>query len=492
MKFFPAILLGGWLCAVPVSAAQLDDAAGDDGSISVVQGVVVDAHDRPVSGASVEAVTRMQRWVAGRTNSRGEFRIPLAEEATQFVRLIGANADAKLIGTSQLLVEPSPDSARITIRLKPARRVRVRVVDERGLPVPGALTEAVGSDLPCAIGQTDRDGVSILSVPADAKLQSVLALKAGLGFDSCESETRGGQNRPAGIGDENRLTLDKARSFRIVAVTRYGKAIPGLTLVPYKATRERRNKGGHSFHGSRIARAITDESGVATFNWLPADLAGMLTFEILTPGFITEQSPCVDGSHLPSELRIECRRASELSISGVVVHADGRPAAGIVVQAERQPGAFDRRFTRTQADGQFTLMVESQGIYAVGVVSKEWTSQNRVDVPVLEGRSAVGINFELMKGTLLRGKIFSSDPPSSEVPFVVQLVQVMPDPVNKLFALPPSRQRFRPMLMRSTKINPGAEYQFRVGPGTYELRSSDLVHHFSVSDEAEHVCHFTH
>ena len=149
----------------------------------------------------------------------------------------------------------------------------------------GAAVEAAGNFAVFDSATTGADGSVRLHVPADAKVEWVIALKSGRGFDYAEYGTIDEHGRSKGgapaaeIPTSVALTLDGARTARIKAVDRDGKPLAGVGFYPWLLHKEgRRSQVNFS---SRIFDATTGPDGVATFDWLPATKSELIFWPII-------------------------------------------------------------------------------------------------------------------------------------------------------------------------------------------------------------------
>jgi hypothetical protein len=102
-----------------------------------VEGLVLDdATDQPIAGATVQFGTDFNSSNASRatTDAQGRFRLAAPEEGPG---KLTAQAPGHAPETAEILVGEKLDP--VSIRLRPGRTIRGRVVDPEGKPIPGAL-----------------------------------------------------------------------------------------------------------------------------------------------------------------------------------------------------------------------------------------------------------------------------------------------------------------------------------------------------------------
>ena len=139
-------------------------------------------------------------------------------------------------------------------------------------------------------------------------------------------------------------------------------------------------------------RARTDDSGVATFGWLPASVEDGVPIVVLPGEYSCPAPPTytggVDGTPL------EARLLRNTRIGGFVRHADSRPAAGILVRAEGRGATnqYCRRHTRTRDDGSYSFDVDPGQSYMIAVLDARWAARSLTGVIVHEGKTVEGLD----------------------------------------------------------------------------------------------------
>jgi protocatechuate 3,4-dioxygenase beta subunit len=161
--------------------------------------------------------------------------------------------------------------------------------------------------------------------------------------------------------------------------------------------------------------AVADEQGRFRFDGLPAG-SGHLRLD--DPGFsFSEDGPAEEESRgaldpadasltlAPGEKReLRLRLQPTLTIRGVVLDAEGRPASEVMVQADAEGDARGHAFATTGEDGSFTLRGLSRGRYRVAAT--DWkegaegvlTQPSTTPASVVEaGAANVRLRFEAPK-----------------------------------------------------------------------------------------------
>jgi hypothetical protein len=345
--------------------------------------------------------------------------------------------------------------------------VTVRVKDAAGAPVPGAAVEAIPA--PRTFFHTDArtgpDGAVTLRIPADAQIGSVIGLKPGAGFDYFENRQASPQDR-APLPAEITLTLDGAATVRVKAVDTAGRPVPGAVFGPAQVFKPGKIRGSSGV----VTRATTDEHGVAVFDWLPK--MGWTSSISLLPG--GGYSPANQGVQLSASRPFEpmqiltARLLRKTQLSGTVRLPDGRPAPRVFIHVWSPYGAMN---TRTAEDGTYAIGVPPEWLYVVAVVDETWAAPSRTGVVVREGQPQAGLDFALIKGTLLRGRVTEGPDHKPVAGAIVQLIQE-----GALFPQDLSNRWYnRAESARPATSDAAGRYYFTVGPGRYRLEGPPVA-----------------
>ncbi len=146
------------------------------------------------------------------------------------------------------------------------------------------------------------------------------------------------------------------------------------------------------------ARVRTNAAGIATFDWLPAEIQARTMFMVDAPGYSALKWPVFDPAAPVAELTVHLLGATR--ISGKITRPDGSPAAGIPVQAEcliftSPPSAGQ---ARTAADGSYAMDLPPDRPYTVYVANDGLVARSRNNVELLEGKPASDVNLPPREG----------------------------------------------------------------------------------------------
>ncbi len=121
----------------------------------------------------------------------------------------------------------------------------------------------------------------------------------------------------------------------------------------------------------------------------------------------------------------------------------------------------------TGDDGAYTLEVPARSHYILSVISPKWAAASRSGIYPQEGKPIAGIDFRLTPGTIIRGRVTSSDgkPMKGEqVTFVEQGAKIPIEPGKPAF------HHGVEMFSRGETTDEDGRYEHRVGPGKFLIQ----------------------
>ncbi len=483
-----AAAVGGY-CSLPSygddSSAQINEPAGETtgkaGSTAtgdVIEGLVVNEREEPQPGMDVWTVDWKTRKSAARSGPDGRFRLAFPGPLIAEFILLASNAD----GTQQgILTAKKLGPGRFPLQqvvLKPSRTLHVETVDKRGNPVAGApvyVDLSGGTSCHITLGPvlTDARGKARLATAEDAKLEWIAAFKGGMGMDYVYLQEDGAR-RPWSqeSAEAVKLVLNGAMRVSVRLRDSLGRGVAGAQVAPWQLW-----KKGNPVFFFRTAPvwAVSDAQGEVQFDWLPADLEKRVSFSIRSGDYyypVQAGLPMKDAGGGSLEVTLP----APAQIGGKVTYPDGRPAVGIMIQAEGMGSAATRDWARTAKDGTYRLEVHPNNSYLIAVVDDQWAAASRKGIVLKEGEIREGLSFQLNEGTLIHGTIpLRADMPerfSGSEPMLLEFGPEIPDEwKSSPFATPwgDGEERYRVRLWRSTTPEAKGHYAFRVGPGEYEL-----------------------
>ena len=435
----------------------------DEPGLLMIEGTVVDENGDPVPKTRVRLYSYdlMGEVPAALSDAQGRFRFSTNLATMWDLVFVADNLkDGRkaYAGTweEETLGLPAP----LKLVLKPPRVLEVEVRDSRGEPVGDADVEALGEWSSLAHGRSAPDGSLRLTVPVDAKVESVFALKSGLGFD-CGISRVNPDGAVQGFPEKLSLTLDGSRRVLIHVRDSAGHSISGITVRPWRVFKQGRSFCSNfaSGTGSHFGTAVTDAKGIATFDWLPIDFEDDIQFLTWSEEFYLPKRTSVENDKKDDvELTMNLLRRTKMS--GIVLAEEGTPVEGIIVQAEgRGQQYYFREMARTNAAGRFQFKAHPDQAYLVGVLDNQWGALSQIVPNLVEGEPVTGIKLRLSQGTVVRGTVTDAEG-RARSNVTVELSE---------WAESPGPDPMFVCLDRSAKTDSEGRYQFRLGSGTFDL-----------------------
>lgn len=474
MRWLNVPLLG-MVFAVGALSGQLQ--AADDLRSPTVEVTVVDDADQPIAGATVRVqITVGAEMVVASdettlaSDAKGIVRVPRPFDPEGFqLTFLAADAAGDRQGYLAWPLRGSDDLSKSRrLVLKTARDVAVRVVDKAGDPVADATVGILHQTMQTLThGRTNDAGTVRLRYPAEAPLHSAFAFASGQGFDNWKASTDATGGERGELPAELSFTLTGAQSVRVRAVDSAGKPVGGLSIFSPLIRSPSRPMLNQAMVRCRLGDARTDEEGIATIDWLPADVLPA-PFLIRSDRFALRDSRTIPRALLNGgrDLTVEVRRMT--SVSGKVTQPDASPAGAVVILAQGSNGSTQtfHAAAQTAVDGTYSVLLEPGLVYAVAIASGDGAAVSRMGIRVDEDQPVAGVDFRLGEGTILRGKVISepaSTPASQRIVYLTE--------IGEPVAMPGSARPARMNVLRSSQADVQGNYRFRVGPGTYELKS---------------------
>lgn len=430
--------------------------AADKPDLLAIEGTVVDESGAPVPKTRVRLYTYALMGAVPTTlaDDQGRFRFSAELATTRYLTFVADSLkDGKKayisIAEEGTLGLPTP----IKLVLKPPRVLNVEVRDSEGKPISDAYIEVLDSMDSIATGLTESDGSLRLTLPADAKVRSVFALKSGRGFDYWIERVQ-----PAapvqGLPEKLDLTLNGARRVRVHAIDGDGQPVSGISVRPWTIRKQGRMSYVNLSAGftSRSSAEATDEKGIATLDWIPVDFIDRISFLSASRDFYLAEPPEITND-IKDDVEVTMTLQATTEISGTVLTEDGTPASGIVVQAEgRGQRLYFRGLARTNAKGQFRFKAYPDQAYLVAVLDENWAASSQTIPKLEEGQPVSGVDLRLGQGTVVRGVVTdeAGQVRKNGTVTLVQTAQTMD-------------------LVRWAHTDSEGRYHFRVGSGTFEL-----------------------
>jgi hypothetical protein len=296
-----------------------------------------------------------------RADDQGRFQ--LGKIVSHTYRLHVRSSDGKF----QTALTVPPSQARVTfarpleLRLAAAERHVVTVLSN-GKPVAAAHLVAKGDSYRVS-GQTAADGRVELLVPANQRLNELVAWHPELGVDG----RRRLNERPRQAATE--LSLLRPAPLKIRVVDTENKPVANLPISMSVST-----EGGNWIISADVeaSHVRTNANGEATLPWAPAEKLSYVEVNLLASNWKLDE---VSRDQLALRLAVVHARR-EVPVEGRLVMPEGESAAGVLITGFGYgPGDHgDIPVVRTRADGTFTMSVSWDHGYVMGVIDPEWAS----------------------------------------------------------------------------------------------------------------------
>ena len=386
------------------------------------------------------------------------------------------------------------------ITLKPVREITVRAVDNNGLPVAGAkvvdsVTELDRLNVLFAGLVTGVDGTAKLRFTEDLRLRQLVVLRSGVGLDVLaipDAPPPGVPVPPA--ADSFTVTLAGASSVRIKAVDKLGQPIAGVKFAPDYLLGPARPGAGPTV-AMRLAefpamQVATNADGIAVFDWLPRGFE-QARFPCVSPEYSVVEKPESIGTGItadrlmtrdrdgPKQLTVEL--VLRTRVTGHVHDGEDQPVPGVAVWAMGRTlwrRAGDHRAV-TNTEGKYELLLDSEKGYSLTLFGDDHRfAASHLGVIVHDGQPVENLDFKLTQGTVVRGTLTAGadhHPVVNQQIYIGQDLGPVPPEIEKAEIAAgakfdpnnPGSRRFQ--ISTGTKTDDSGGFEFRVGPGTYEL-----------------------
>ncbi|HEY4309030.1 MAG TPA: hypothetical protein VGN12_06225 [Pirellulales bacterium] len=480
----------------------VDSAASSAEEPLLVTGTVVDADDRPAAGVKVTGVRWHIQTESTITGTDGRFELRIPREYAYDLALHAATAD----GSWQTFYsqpdhgerdELVADMLDLRLTLAPARDIPVRVVDAAGAPVAEARVVVISTYLVYPVVITDALGSAALRGPADLLVADIVAYKAGVGLDYV---SYGSRRRPIDpktfppqpkSGETVSLTLAGAETVKIKLVDADGKPAAAVPLTLWLLDKPKQPQVNFSMIQSEF-RAITNEDGVATFDWIPKWSTEMLQFWPLSGDAYARRRVIYDPAKDHGQVTARLERV--VPISGHVRFDDGRPAPGINVVADGESYDLDdfRDHTKTDENGRFEFQAWPEQLCMIVVQDRQWAAAPRDGIVVRRGKPIDNLEIKLQPATRIHGRVTLGTDDSPIANQDVSLYQYGQDlnQAGEQIELPDDdrpRHYVRSMIVQWGKTDAEGYYEFFAGPGNFDVRgpSQTDIQKFTITDERD-------
>ncbi len=394
--------------AASLAAAQLPES-------SVIVGDVVGTDNRPVAGAIIHPWSEPSRAV--RSDAKGHFEFVLGSPSIRYAELLARSEDGTVQGTwvcndADQRTLKHREMVRITLR--PCVSVQITVKDSKGDPVPQAEVGVEAYHAFIATTTTGVDGRARISLPSDIHVRQIMAVKAGLGLDYYDNASSQKWLDANPTPPEVALQLRRSKPCRIKACDRQGNPVAGVAFCPWTIhlfDRSQYINVSGAPHALGLER-VTDAKGVAIFDYLPEDVKESIPLLCASKEWHQPEQvvwgPDAHRDDPMPELKTSVFKMVEAR--GTVFLPDGKPASGILLQAEGRGKTNDycRVLTGTGADGGFRFLLSPEQSYLIAVTDMDLAAPSISGLIMHENEPRENIQIFLNEGTLVTGIVTHS------------------------------------------------------------------------------------
>ena len=250
---------------------------------------------------------------------------------------------------------------------------------------------------------------------------------------------------------------------RVCAVDSSGKPVPGVELAPLVMIKAGKLSAVNV--SQAVVKARTNGEGIATFDWFPRDVDSNTNFFLVAGSSYSMRDWPRWETDKPDAL-VTAKLLKLTPVSGRVMRPDGSAAAGIVVAARSErlsvyPGGSGTAITAV--DGSYSMILPPEESYTVGVADDEWSARSQTGLGLQEGQPLHGVNFQLVRGGLIRGLVTLRKTGQPAPGQVVMLIEATRD--DRL----QQAQSAGRGPARTVYTDGDGRYAFRVAPGRYDI-----------------------
>jgi len=432
-----------------------------------VEGTVVDESGTPQAGVRIQTQHDLNP-ISTMSDHEGHFSITISEGLEGIPALLAESADGKSVGMTGSVAPNAtdrfaPDVTDRRIVLKPAVTIQVNVTTMNGTPVAHAAVEALGYPVSFVGSKTDDSGHATIRVHPDADISDIIAFSDEHGFDYVPNdESQIGRQR--GLpSDPVSLKLHKPYRAKVRVLDSNEKPLPNTYVDPWTVKLPGKVEDVN-FSFSSIVGKKTNAEGSCEFPWFPEDASVSVT-PYLSGYFTPEQKRC---SAKDPDGVVVFHMMKEASVSGTVHYPDGKPAAGITIMGEGRGATnnYFRRSTITDTAGKYKLGIYPDQSTIVTIGHNDWAAKSHTDISLKEGEHRANVDFQLIKGTRIHGKVTSgenNDPLKDENVTLIENGAKLSDEIRRRFGHQTGE------LVRWAEVDSNGNYSFCVGPGNYTL-----------------------
>jgi protocatechuate 3,4-dioxygenase beta subunit len=368
----------------------------------------------------------------------------------------------------------------VDVESKPARVLPLSVVDGHGRPVAGAWVGVRAERVDLAEATTDADGRAEVQLPADGHPACVLVEKPNVGLDYAlfwrRNQPRSDPYRlDADVAGLVTFVLNGAKPVTVRVSDPAGRPLAGVHVYPWLLAKPRHGEDLNlSFFTKHVSRT-TAADGTATFDAIPADQAGPITFWPRKKGYCLPVRCTYDPA--TGTGTVEATLVPMVRVTGAVFDADGRPAAGATVNVAGVGQTFDgfKGRVKADADGRFIVDVNPDQYYVFVASDPAKRLASRAAHRVVRDHGpADPVRLELGPARRVHGRVTSAvdGRPVADVQVVLQQDDQSYHDLPPAEQLPEStrgRRWIAPMIPVETTTDTAGGFELWAGPAKFQI-----------------------
>ncbi len=401
----PASATGG---PIPVPERIMEELAKMAQAVTLT-GVVVDAADRPVAGVQILAESsfdfRSRRGPPTvRSGSDGGFRFEGLRPGGVYELIAVHEGFSQTRTTVQIPTAGRPAAAPLRILLQKGTSVFGRVVDEAGLPVPGAevnLRAEEGASLKATSGQDGRFeirhiGPGTCNLAAQAKGYSY-AVRPNIEIPAGEAAF-----------DLGTVTLPASAVIAGRVTDARGAAIEGAEISVLPSDMEDFD-AEQAMDPDLVWGVPTEADG--SFRLEGLQRGDRYDLSVERPGFVTATVP---GVLAPAREPIRIEMKAARSLAGRVVGSNGEPVAGASLSRVEElrfggsMSASSSSLGKTAANGRFRVTGLPAGFIDIAVSAEGYETRRLQGLQIPEDRDLEGLEIALQQGAVLEVQVLDA------------------------------------------------------------------------------------
>ncbi|MCA9263070.1 MAG: thioredoxin family protein [Planctomycetales bacterium] len=466
------------LAACPVAADVPHEATVD------IKGTVVDSQSEGIAGVKVYALGYGVEQVTV-SQDDGSFQLAIPQARINYFAVLADDVSGDRMGYWQVdWKNPPTGGTRLEVAISASRRIPVVVHDVSGQP---AANSQVGAMLPIGsppLVVTNRDGRAELRLPSEASVRSLFASKDDVGFDYRIVMTpRDEAYRAEWLNDPPvRFQLAEARSIEMQLLNDIQDPLSNTRIYLWLL-----QKPGEpdTFNLSvmnsdqRLFNAFTTDKGIVRFEGVPTWDTHPLWFWADSEDH--ERSRIEFDHATPANVVVTNQLMRLVPVTGRVTLPDGAPASGIPIKAIGV--GYDRdsfhETVYTDDGGTYRVNAAPGRLYMLTVVHDRWSAPVIDGFVVRPGTPISGLNFRLQPTVRVHGRVTigpDRDPVANQRMGLNQIGRNLRE-LEGVELHNPTKLNFsiQPMEFRSTNTNKQGEYEFYVGPGSFQIGGPSQV-----------------